>query len=243
MLGEILRSLHTKCHCRNKGTRIGMRLVPKDFEVGRGCIIGKKTHVSNNVKIGDFSYINSNAMDTFIESNTRIGSFCSIAPGVIIGMGNHYPELCTTHPMLFNEYYAKLLGWDDTEIKKNGLKDQELSTQIGSDVWIGARANIKRGVKIGNGAIVAAEAVVTHDVPDYAIVAGVPARVVGFRFDTESVDFLKKNEAYCFWNWELEDVRSNLGYLYHLQDYKNVILKIQRGGNYEEDSVGNNCDV
>lgn len=227
MLFELLNSVLLKRKLKKKGVKIGMRFVPSDLVIDRGCLVGKKTHIADNVKIGKFSYLNSNALDVFIESNTIIGDYCSIAPGVIIGMGNHDTRLCTTHPILFDSYYINLLNWETINLKREGLKDKNDFTLIGSDVWIGARANIKRGIKIGNGAVIAAETVVTRDVPDYAIVAGIPAKIIGYRFDEESVDFLKKNEKYCFWNWNEEELKKNFDSLYDLQAYKNVLMKMR----------------
>lgn len=228
MLFEILNSMLLKQKLARNGTKIRMKYVPKDLVIGSGCLLGKRTHLADNVRIGKFSYVNSNVLDTFIESNTIIGDYCSIAPGVIIGMGNHDVKLCTTHPVLFDRYYTDLFKWDGVELKRSGLKDRDDFTQIGSDVWIGARANIKRGIKVGNGAVIAAEAVVTKDVPDYAIVAGVPAKVIGFRFDEGNVEFLKQNEQYCFWNWDDAQMKSHFECLYNVQDYTNVILEMMK---------------
>ena len=115
------------------------------------------------------------------------------------------------------------MGKDDSKIKLDGLKDKNDSTTIGSDVWIGARANIKRGVIIGNGAVVAADAVVTKNIPDYAIVAGVPARVIGYRFSEEQRKALIENEEKCFWNWDDESIAKNISVLYDIEKYISVI--------------------
>lgn len=228
MILQVFNSVILKIKARKNKTKIYARVVPKDLQVGKFCTIGKKTHISEGVCIGDFSYVNGNFMDTFIESHTQIGKYCSIGPGVMIGMGNHYISFCSTHPILFDKYYKNRLQWDDVVLKYNGLCDKELATVIGSDVWIGARANIKRGIRIGNGAVIAADAVVTKDVPDYAIVAGCPARVVKYRFEKEDVDFLRENEKYCFWNWSREMLRKNLSAMYEIKEYKMVIDELRK---------------
>ena len=78
---------------------------------------------------------------------------------------------------------------------------------VENDVWIGMEALILPGVTIGNGAIVAAKSVVTHDVPDYAIVAGNPAKIVKMRFDESTVDRLL---AAAWWNWPVDKIARNL---------------------------------
>lgn len=243
MLSLVAKSIYKKFKNKKNGTKILMRTIPEDLKVGKGCLLGKRTHIAENVEIGNFSYVNSNTLDTFIESNTQIGSFCSIAPGVIIGMGNHDYKRCTTHPILFDSYYIKSMRWNDVKLKVSGLQDVEVITKIGSDVWIGVRANIKRGVQIGNGAVIAAEAVVTKDVPEYAIVAGAPAKVIGYRFDEDSIAFLKKNEQYCFWNWDLNTIKSKIYCLYDLENYKRTIEIMRDGGCHEKGCSSSNNDM
>jgi acetyltransferase-like isoleucine patch superfamily enzyme len=82
------------------------------------------------------------------------------------------------------------------------LTQREVS--IGSDVWIGTRAIVLRGVNVGHGAIIAANAVVTKNVPDYAIVAGVPAKIIRYRFDPDKIKWLLESN----W-WELDKESAN----------------------------------
>jgi virginiamycin A acetyltransferase len=77
-------------------------------------------------------------------------------------------------------------------------------------VWIGYGATILSGVKIGHGAIVGAKSLVSKDVPNYAIVAGNPARVIGFRFNDSQIDELLK---LAWWNWEIEDIKARISQL------------------------------
>lgn len=114
-----------------------------------------------------------------------IGSFCSIADGVkFITGGNHNFESISTFPFL--TYY--------TDKKEIPLSKGEIV--IGDDVWIGTNALILSGVKVGQGAVIAAGSVVTKDIPPYAIVGGVPADIIKYRFDEEVRDDLKNNIHY-----------------------------------------------
>lgn len=227
MIRNLIQSIRFKGSAKRRNTKINLPIIPHDLKIGSFCIIGKKTHLSDNVVIGDFTYVNSNQLDTFIESNTRIGSFCSIAPGVIIGMGNHDLNFVTTHPVLFDRYYSNILKLQSSDQLPTGLKDKDICTRIGSDVWIGARANIKRGVSIGNGAVIATEAVVTKDVPDYAIVGGVPAQIISYRFDEKILNYLNENEKFCFWHWDIEFLKENIDNLISIESYLKIIEEVK----------------
>ena len=85
-------------------------------------------------------------------------------------------------------------------------KSKNIAVSIGYDCWIGEGAFLKGGVKIGNGAVVLAHAVVTKDVPDYAIVGGVPAKIIKYRYDNETIKFLQKIK---WWNNERERFKSH----------------------------------
>jgi acetyltransferase-like isoleucine patch superfamily enzyme len=147
--------------------------------------------------IGDHTYIQKRTT----IFNADIGKFCSIASGVSIGPGVHKTDGVSTHPV-FYLYNTPL-------IKKFSDKDLFIPskrTTIGHDVWIGERAIVLDGVTIGTGAIIAAGAVVTKDVAPYAIVGGVPAKQIKFRFKESEIDSLLKSE---WWNksekWLLEN--------------------------------------
>lgn len=137
----------------------------------------------------------------FIES---IGSFCSFASGVSIAQ-THYMGV-TTHQFLFSSWrypeLDKLLPHD----KQKDVFDKYIAskkTKIGNDVWVGQNAVIMAGVNIGDGAVIGAGAVVTKDIPDYAIAVGVPAKVIKYRFDEETVKKLKKIK---WWEWSDEQI-------------------------------------
>jgi len=143
--------------------------------IQKGCLVSNST-------IGNYSYISKNTEINYAD----IGAFCSVGPYCQIGLGAHpTKEFVSTHPMFFS--ILKQNG--DTFSDKNYFKEFE-SITIGNDVWIGAKSTVLDGVKIGNGAIVAAGAVVSKDVPDYAIVGGVPATVIRYRFSPDQISKL-----------------------------------------------------
>ena len=122
--------------------------------------------------LDDYSYI---GVGTQVQY-ANIGKFCSIGDTVRIGLGIHPTHLESTHPA----FYSKKGCWDIKPIVDEDVVEYK-RIYIGDDVWIGTNAMILDGVTIGNHVIVAAGAVVTKDVPDYAIVAGVPAKVIKWR--------------------------------------------------------------
>lgn len=136
----------------------------------------------NSVEVGISTYGTLN-INQFEKNNgkLKIGAYCSIAPKVDFLLdGEHYYKGFTTYPF-----------------KKKFFKEKETLSKgnivIDDDVWIGFGATILSGVHIGQGAIIGAKALITKDVPPYAIVGGVPARVIRYRFSKEKIQLLLKN--------------------------------------------------
>lgn len=145
--------------------------------------IGLNCNISSS-KIGSFTYI---AGDSFIN-NVSIGNFCSIGLGFKVGLGIHPTDFISTSPFFYSPHF----------FSKNKMADKAYfkeykETIIGNDVWIGVNVFINEGVTIGNGAVIGAGSVVTKDVPDYAIVGGVPAKVIKYRHSQENINAI--NEA------------------------------------------------
>ncbi|MER8429906.1 DapH/DapD/GlmU-related protein [Mesorhizobium caraganae] len=165
----------------------------KACKLGRYASIGERV-VLREVNVGDFSYFERHAEAIY----TTIGKFCSIAANSRINALEHPIERVTQHKLSYrpNEYF-RWLGVDAAFRERRQAK----AVSIGNDVWIGHGAVIMPGISIGNGAIVGANAVVTRDVPAYAIVAGVPAKPLRRRFPPE---IAARIESLAWWDWPPE---------------------------------------
>jgi phosphonate metabolism protein (transferase hexapeptide repeat family) len=165
----------------------------KACKLGRYASIGERV-VLREVNVGDFSYFERHAEAIY----TTIGKFCSIAANSRINALEHPIERVTQHKLSYrpNEYF-RWLGVDAAFRARRQAK----AVNIGNDVWIGHGAVVMPGISIGNGAIVGANAVVTRDVPAYAIVAGVPAKPLRRRFPPE---IAARIESLAWWDWPPE---------------------------------------
>lgn len=148
-----------------------------------------------NTKLGLMTYVSSARI-----SNASIGRFCSIGFESIIGLGSHPSKYLSTHPTFYSVGGQSGLSF----VTATTFTEYQPIT-IGNDVWVGARAIILGGVTIGDGAIVAAGAVVVGDVPPFAIVGGVPARIIKYRF---SEDVIAELLDWKWWLFPLEKIRA-----------------------------------
>lgn len=164
---------------RYRNLRISIFSYVKNSKLANNVGIYGASSVINS-EIGSYSYINSS-----IVHNSAIGKYSSVAHGVIIGPGSHSLDKFSTSPV-----------FEDRADKKRFSSDSR--TQIGNDVWIGVGATILDGIYVANGSIIAAGAIVTKSTEPYGIYAGVPARLVRFRFSKNIISSLIQTE----W-WEL----------------------------------------
>lgn len=181
-------------------------LVPKDPEPRihptaelKGCKLGRYASIGERVvlrevTVGDFSYFERHSEAIY----ATIGKFCSIAANSRVNALDHPIERLTQHKVSYrpNEYF-RWLGVDASFRERR----QAQAVAIGHDVWIGHGAVIMPGLHIGNGAVIGANAVVTHEVPPYTIVTGVPARPLRPRF---AADIVARIERLAWWDWPVE---------------------------------------
>lgn len=172
------------------------------------------------INIGKHTYgVNLNNKGTFLHWIDSIGAFCSINPTAQIGSTNHPLHLVSSHPMLYD-----CINFDFIDsLKKESLKNisKQKKIKIGNDVWIGTNAIILPSVTIGDGAVIGAGAVVTKDVPPYAIVGGVPAKILKYRFEDSVIEKLLRIK---WWEWSDEKIKKNIEYFYDIDSFINKFL-------------------
>ena len=174
-------------------------------ELGNGCVVTES-------EIGDYTYLFADN-DVYCSS---VGKFNSIATGVRLNPVQHpMRERAAAHHLTYRAAHYGL-GEDDPAIIhwRRGMR-----VTTGNDVWIGHNAIVMGGVTLGDGAVVAAGAVVTHDVAPYEIVGGVPARHMGWRYDAETIAALLRIR---WWDWSHEELKERL------KDFNDVPAFLQK---------------
>lgn len=179
----------------------------------RTCFL--KNIIKNpNISVGDYTYYDDpedihnfekNVLYhfDFIGDKLIIGKFCQIAAGArfIMNGGNHYLDGYSSFPFII--FKSK---WPQVPF----IPNSKGNTVIGNDVWFGNSVTIMPGITIRDGAIIATNSVVTHDVEPYSIVGGNPARLIRKRFDDNTIDFLLNLK---WWDWSIEKIAENVLYI------------------------------
>lgn len=194
------------------------------YVIAAGRDFNREDIIYKGCKIGRYTY----GYETLLEHYpiaTSIGRYCSIN-GTARIWNNHSMDCISTHPFLdhpmfmkWEEYieHKKYIEQYGTHTKNHPFDNSELRNNrpivIGNDVWIGANVIILPGVSIGDGAVLAAGAVVTKDVLPYSIVGGNPARLIRKRFDEATIEALLSIE---WWNWSEDEIQSNIELFYQV---------------------------
>tara|TARA_R110000764_G_scaffold126511_1_gene214123 strand:- start:9834 stop:10496 length:663 start_codon:yes stop_codon:yes gene_type:complete len=181
---------------KNKDLKISWNSVITNTTLGKNNSIQSAT--LSNSTLGDFSYVGLNSY----LNHVNVGKFTCIGPHVQIGLGEHpIKGFVSVHPAFYSPIKQVGISFSDQFYFK-----EYHTTTIGNDVWIGANVIVIGGVKIGNGAVIAAGAVVVKDVPAYALVGGVPAKVIKFRFKDDEI---RKLQEFAWWDKELIWLKEN----------------------------------
>ncbi|WP_265943733.1 DapH/DapD/GlmU-related protein [Dechloromonas sp. A34] len=163
----------------------------QSIEHAKNVHISAGTSVDRFSQVGSYTYLGRGSVVT----KSSIGRYCSIGDNVTIGPGEHKLNEPSTSALFYEDAWAVLT---------------EEHLKIGDDVWIGVNSIILRGVEVGTGAVVAAGAVVTKSVPPFAIVAGVPARIINYRFSHE----VQSEIIYSrWWEMDLKEARSTIKHI------------------------------
>lgn len=167
----------------------------------RNCDFKKSSEIRsfavlNNSQVGKYTRINSNCKLVL----TKVGNFTAIGKDTIIGFGRHPLNYVSTHSIFYKKNRMRNDWITPIDFKSN------LPITIGNDVWIGRDAKIMDGVNVGDGAVVATGSIVTKDVPPYAIVGGVPAKVIKYRFDEDTITKLLELK---WWDLPDEEITKN----------------------------------
>ena len=189
---------------------------PYPLEKVTKSVLFLKNFITNpNIQVGDYTYYDGRDSGEKFETENvifarscrlTIGKFCQIAYGTkfLLSDANHQMSGFSTFPFfIFGNMAEGCREWADYKLDLPNKGD----TVIGNDVWFGHEAMIMQGVKIGDGAIIAARSVVVKDVPPYTIVGGNPAKIIRHRFSNEVIEKLLQIQ---WWNWDYEKITRNI---------------------------------
>ncbi|MCD7771218.1 MAG: CatB-related O-acetyltransferase [Oscillospiraceae bacterium] len=218
-LKKIAKRLLLYKRVKKTKSRIVSLMHMEDVEIEGHNSIGANCRF-NSVRMGMYSYV---AGECFF-SHTRIGRFCSIGSNVRIATGAHpTSSFVSTHPVFYDVDTAVGKGFvknNKFEEYKYTDKSKKVLLDIGNDVWVASNALFVDGITVGDGAVIAAGSIVTHDVPPYAVVAGVPARVIKYRFTDDDIDFLQKLK---WWDQPLEWIQEHAELFSNVDDLREVV--------------------
>lgn len=175
-----------------KNNHIYSSMVDSNALIGHDITVQIGAYICRNTTIDSYSYVGFNSL----ISKTTIGRYNSIANNVNIGHGEHKIDAISTSSLIVDASYEELTN---------------KPCVIQHDVWIGSGATIRRGVTLGTGCVVGANSFVNKDVPPYAVVGGVPAKILKYRFQEEKINKVLQSK---WWELELEEAKIKI------QDFK-----------------------
>lgn len=177
--------------------RKGVEIAPYTAFLGCTIFCEMKSHSFTNSEFSQFQ----------LRTGLKFGRYCSIGSGFKTPFPRHPLEAVSTSSVFYDQDFdigRQAMIDQGNEAPIDGQNPQKPAPIFGNDVWLGNNCSVNPGLVIGDGASIAAEAVVTKDVPPYAIVGGNPARLIRFRFETDIIDALLELK---WWDYRLSDIR------------------------------------
>ena len=181
----------------------------------KSCVISDNDFFEGNNNVGGRIHKSHIGYGTYIIGENgyihdcKIGRFCSIASNCHIGLGDHALNMVSSSPLFYSahsllpeNFLSESIAMEESTIHGTNYK-----VIIGNDVWMGYNVCVKEGVTIGDGAIIGAKSLVTHDIPPYAIAVGTPAKVIKYRFTPEQIQKLLEIQ---WWDKDIEWIKENI---------------------------------